>query len=595
MAITLSAATSLLKKPIEDLYSFSKNKILFKIDGANNEKNAKKIAQKVLMYDKVRTIWQKSKDVKISDMYYPPKIKFSENVEIIVESLKSLSRHENFVIEGTVGQGKSIFLRYLCLQELGENSTSRIPIFIELRTLEKYETLENAIKNNLENLGFLVNDELYESYLESGKIVLLLDAFDELPSKCINSVMEELEAFSVRYSELQIIVTSRPGRDIQKTVRFNILQICPLQPKDFEPFFKKISVPAILLTNLISILLSEGNKVATLLTTPLMLTLAAFVYRAERDIPKELPQFFEILFQTVFTAHDKTKIAFTRECKSGLDDASLQRLFEAFCFMALKEGRLRSLKNDLFERAYSEAQKYSKASCKLSDFKHDIVQVACLMQIEGYDTTFIHQSIQEYYSASFIKNCISDVAEKFYSFAKNDPRDDGKWIQVLNFLKHIDEYRWAKYYRLPLINEAIDQLKKFDDPVLDFLIGDSEIYFEKNKNDQYSFKAFTGFFIENKIISDLSDQIRYNIISTFDQNKKFISTVINSSAHVPQEKLYKGKIDEKVIYAKLLLSETSDISRNLRELLDSKKKKLEQERDLLTVKVNLEESKVDIF
>ena len=589
MAIGLAAATAILRKPIEDLYNFSKGKVLFKVDQHSNEKNARKIAQKVMIYDKVRTIWQKSKVVRITDMYYPPKIKFSEELTAGIDSLEALPKHQNFVIEGTVGQGKSIFLRYLCLQELGGNSTGRIPVLIELRTLEKYQSIELAIKSGLENLGFNVNDELYAFYLESGKLVLLLDAFDELPSKHITSVMEELETLCVRFPELQIIVTSRPERDVQKSVRFDIIRICPLSENDFEPFLKKINVPTALRNSLITALSTDGKKVAALLTTPLMLTLAAYVYRAEREIPAELPQFFEVLFQTVFTAHDKTKIAFTRECKSGLDDTSLQRLFETFCYMALQEGNLRSLKSDFFEKAYIKAQKYSKESCKLSDFKHDIVQVACLMQAEGSDTTFIHQSIQEYYSASFIKNCISDVAQKFYQTVRVD--QDRKWGQVLSFLKHIDEYRWAKFFRLPIINEAISQLDK-NPNVYETLISKCVFYCNKDSDDDggYSINAFSNPPNKNKDLNNIGTHIMLTMARYIEDNpvpiKNLPEIIVDSKNH---------DISSQTILATKLLSTSPILISNVDSYIQQALNGLTKEKENFEMIVNLEESKMDIF
>ena len=233
----------------------------------------------------------------------------------------------------------------------------------------------------------------------------------------------------------------------------------PLSPADFDPFLAKIGLKEPLRAPLLTALQQEGSQVAQLLTTPLMLTLAAFVYRTEREIPPELPQFYEVLFQTVFTAHDKAKIAFTRECKSGLDERTLQRFFECFCFMALNDGHVRSLTPGTFDTAFTKALSYSKEKCNLNAFKHDIVDVACLMQQEGFDTTFIHQSVQEYYSASFVKHCYDDAARKFYA-ARRKTINHG-WTQVLQFLRLIDEYRWAKYYRLPLLDAFQDLISGF--------------------------------------------------------------------------------------------------------------------------------------
>lgn len=75
-----------------------------------------------------------------------------------------------------------------------------------------------------------------------------------------------------------------------------------------------------------------------------MLTLVVIVYETESQIPETLPDFFEKLFQVVFTRHDKLKAAFNRKHYTGLSEGTLQKVFEAFCFMCVQDGIGRSLK-----------------------------------------------------------------------------------------------------------------------------------------------------------------------------------------------------------------------------------------------------------
>jgi hypothetical protein len=588
MVQALAIAVNVLKKPIDDLYNLGKGKFTSKLNSLQNENNLKQLAKKVYLHNKVRTIWQKSKDVKISEMYYSPQIIFSEEVTRNVDSLSKIHRTQNYVVEGTVGQGKSIFLRYLCIQELSTNGTGRIPIFLELRTIEKYSSLESAIKNALSNLGFEIDKDLYEFYLESGHIVLLLDGFDELPSNHVMSVTEELETLSLKFTNLQIIVSSRPDRDIQKSVRFNILKIAPLSKRDFEPFLTKIKVPPALRKQLLEALNNKASKVSELLTTPLMLTLVAYVYRSEREIPAELPQFFEILFQTVFTAHDKTKISFTRECKSGLDETSLQRLFEAFCFMALQSGKTRTLKQSDFESSYTKAIQYCKNTSKLSEFKHDIVQVACLMQVEGFDTTFIHQSVQEYYAASFIKNCITEAAEKFYNSVK--VFDRFKWLQILSFLKLIDEYRWAKYFRVPILQEAKRILNggtNFENTKK--ILEECEFSINITGENTARFNAFYTGSYQNEIIRKLVEMIGMMVVNYTNDKEEFVFSRLKESKISP--KMFSE--DSNVVSLSSLIAD--DLIKDVEKVIQDCIKACDIEINALGKIIQLEESKISIF
>ena len=189
-------------------------------------------------------------------------------------------------------------------------------------------------------------------------------------------------------------------------------------------------------------------KIFDLIKTPLMLTLVVLVYEAEQEVPSELPQFFEKLFLTMFSHHDRLKAGFRRKHNSGLSERNLQLLFEAFCFVAMRNKFGRTLTSEQFFTSFETAKKYAVDSqCGIEDFRKDIVKVSCLMLEEGLDlTTFLHFSICEYFSASFIARSSDSIAKNFYEFSTvNYPG----WNVVLAFCEKIDNYRFSKYYLIP--------------------------------------------------------------------------------------------------------------------------------------------------
>lgn len=92
------------------------------------------------------------------------------------------------------GQGKSILLRYLTYREY--KNEKRIPIFIELRKLNEKSDIFNFIKESISSWVFSVSNELLSWVLKSGKIILLLDGFDELKEKDVPNVIKDLENIS---------------------------------------------------------------------------------------------------------------------------------------------------------------------------------------------------------------------------------------------------------------------------------------------------------------------------------------------------------------------------------------------------------------
>lgn len=475
-----AAITKLVGKVLDELYESGKELFSSQLARLKNDAVRKKLVKRAAASELVKTIWQLDKPVRIPDFYYPSRIRFNPEIEKEVSSLKHFPRKGNIVIQGTIGQGKSIFLRYICAQELRGKGTERIPVFVELRSVEPTGGLRAALLRTLDEYGFDINEDLWHFYSTSGKFVLLLDAFDELLPECVPGVIEELDHLVSKYPDLQIIVTSRPDSDIQPNRNFRTFRIAPLRPQDHKPFLKKLLVQDRDVKNLLEAIEASPARVALLLTTPLMLTLVAVVYRAEQAIPPELPAFFEMLFTTLFSRHDRTKSGFIRKRYSSLTERETQTLFEAFCFMTRHHRMSTSLTDQEFARALRDAIKYSGISCEDNAFFQDITKIACLMQREGLKTKFVHKSIQEFFAASFVRRANDDFAERYYETQRTG---QSVWRQENAFLMQIDPYRYGKRLFLPEIT-AIESFcgvsfsagtPVADERVLAVLVGKSEL------------------------------------------------------------------------------------------------------------------------
>lgn len=456
MSAALSATTSIavLSAPIKDLYESGKHAYKEQLSKWNNSKTIKSLATKVAAYEQVKTIWQREKKVKLSSFYYPSKVTFDTGVTKPVLSLKDIPTTGGLVIQGTVGQGKSIFLRYLCIRELSNQSSGRIPIFIELRKLDTNFNLESALFSTLESLGFEISQELFKYYAESGKIVILLDGFDEIDETLVRDVVTKLELWAIRYPRMQFIITSRPGGEIQKSNHFSVICLAPLSPNEHKLFMKTIGVKGETLDHLLTAIEASPMEIQGLLTTPLLLTLLVLVYQSEGKIPSELPDFFKLLFATVFSRHDRSKPAFDRKHKSGLNERKLEQLFEAFCYAVMRRKFLVNLKSDQLEAAFLDAQRFvtEKCDCDIDGFRHDIIKVACLLQEDGQYTTFVHKSLLDFFSAAFIKSCTDGQSERIYQSIR--PHWTA-WRHALQFLSYIDKYRFARNFAIPEIEALL--------------------------------------------------------------------------------------------------------------------------------------------
>ncbi len=470
-AAAIATTAKLLSPIISDIYKGAKSAGAKGFLAWDSSTFPKKLARRLRTLEEVRTIWTPDKDVSLLTFYYASRMEI-DGLTATPHRLADVGPRQ-LVIEGIVGQGKSVLLRYLAIQEVLSNDARTLPIFLELRRLTKTLRLSDAILQHLSSLDIVVDEKSLDYLYSSGKVSLLLDGFDELEEDLVKETTAAIDLLASKHPELQILVTSRPNHEIQKSAYFRRAQIAALRTSDYSSFMQKLGLEATKVAVIKEAIRRSPSKISGLITTPLMLTLVVMVYESEKEIPESLPEFFERLFRVVFSRHDRLKASFNRRQKSGLSERKLQSLFEAFCFMVMQNGFGRSLSYDEFQNSFEQALEYSGDTvCDAENFRYDLTKVACLMLEEGLDTTtFLHKSLMEYYSAAFIKHSMEEVASLFYISARED---FSPWREVLSFLKEIDPYRFSRDFLVPELEEADSKLKRLverrdDEDLSDFL------------------------------------------------------------------------------------------------------------------------------
>ncbi|WP_426390258.1 NACHT domain-containing protein [Variovorax sp. R-27] len=447
-ATAIASTAKLLQPVINDLYSGAKKAGIRGLQRWDQQKFPQKLAKRLRSLEQVKTLWKPDGGVSLLDFYHPPKLALKDRPQL-VHRLAEIGI-ENLVIQGMVGQGKSILLRSLAVNEILSNSMTRLPVFFELRTLSPKLSFTDALYKQLEALDIDVDEDSLSYLFRSNKISLLLDGFDEIEESLVKDTLREIELLAQKYPELQVIITSRQGHEVQKSPTFRVINIAPLTQAEFAAFLDRLKVSTEKSQAIRQAIKTSPSKVANLISTPLMLTLVVIVYESDSEIPETLPEFFERLFQIVFTRHDRMKASFHRKHYSGLSERRLQELFSSFCFMTMQLGHKRSLSTQQFNEAFDMALSYTEdCECEADSFRKDITKVACLMLEEGLgDTTFLHKSILEYYAASFVKSLSEDNAKRFYDEAA---QDNVNWEEVLTFLKSIDPFRYSRDFILPAV------------------------------------------------------------------------------------------------------------------------------------------------
>jgi hypothetical protein len=448
--ISATAGKAAFKKVVTEMHSYIKTATQKKIKYWKTEQQIESLYKKIGNVRKVRTIWQVDKIVDLKSVYCDSHLVIDDK-RLKIVSLGDFKTKNNLVIQGIAGQGKSIFLRHLCATELLMGNY--IPVFFELAKIQPDKNLLDNIIDTLQDLGLKdADEEMFKFLCESGKILLLLDAFDEIASSVKNNVLSEIESLAKRYENIRIIITSRPNNQIEMSPFFQLVRLDDLHGDEYKNVIKKLASKSKLGDTLIKHVEKNKSGLKELLCTPLIVTLLILTYKSYQQLPNKLSDFYDKLFEVLLQKHDGIKPAFTRKRNCKLDDMQFRYAFETLCIL-IKELEKSSL-------SHAEIYEYSKRALELNNFDvnsekflDDIVRITCLIQRDGEEYRFIHKSVQEYFAASYVKRRPEKWVKNFYE--KLILTSPYGWREEIEFLSEIDEYRYNKLFKLPLILSAL--------------------------------------------------------------------------------------------------------------------------------------------
>ncbi|MBA34464.1 MAG: histidine kinase [Oleispira sp.] len=447
----IKKATGGIDGLVDDLVKSASDKVKDKLSETFSLRKLSVLKKNIGRVGKVKTILDPDSIIDLDKIFFEKAITFSNGNRAKNVSFFS-SKH--ILVEGGPGQGKSMYLRWLCLNE--GNGSAHIPIFIEFRNLRYKKTLKEELFEAIRDFGVDLNDDLFDFLAKSKKIVFILDGFDETPNSERLRIARELETIARTYPDLRIVVSSRPDSGMGSSVYFEKLIINNLTHDCQEDFVRHLysnGVQAKAINNILS-----SNEFLTEVTnTPLLLTLFTITYNARQFKPDSLAEFYSLIFPTMLYRHDRLKIGYERERTAELTDYQMQRVFEALSFVSLKNNKTRFPSSDF--RSYLESSaKLERIDDNLEDsLIDDITCITALIIRDGFDYySFSHKSIQEYFAAVFLARLSDDRKESFYSLIIREFDEYRKWQNSLAFLSTIDEKDYTKYFLLPFKRSALN-------------------------------------------------------------------------------------------------------------------------------------------
>ena len=337
------------------------------------------------------------------------------------------AQYPRLVILGKPGSGKSTFLRHLAVACCkGEFLAEHIPILIELKFIK--DASQFNLLNIIHREFGLAEQGQTEQILNQDKVLILLDALDEVDGQSRREIQDHIYEFSQQYYKNRFILTCRtqtteytlPTFDYVEVADFNSEQVEIFARNWFAALAETSEQGAELTVKFLSKLrLHENKQTAELVVTPILLSLICGVFNDLKDLPPKRSVLYEQEINLLLEKWDKKR--------------GVRRDLGSEAYRKLSVGEKKKLLSYLAARKFEQEQYVLFEQCELQGYIAEYLGIstkdseAVLEAIEAQHGllveraqgiwSFSHLTFQEYFTAQDITDdelnqLPSDGAEK---------------------------------------------------------------------------------------------------------------------------------------------------------------------------------------
>ena len=450
------------------------------------------------------------------------------------------------IIRGTGGSGKSTLLKYLFLETIKQESY--IPLFIELNELNNYDLTVSPnfieiICEILTTFGSELQKDQLIRLLESGKVVIFLDGYDELKFDNVKPFVTIFGKFCKRFPNNNYILTSRPNTDFREFQRFAVFQISELTIEQSISLIKKLNYSESKVADEFIKELNDNlyNTHKSFASNPLLLTLMLINFTHYRKIPEKIHIFYQEAFDILYRLHDSRKPGmYSREFNTLNDlpkDVFMNTILEISIISYLKSQT--SFKEDELIHMINEKQ----FEFDSKDYIDDLISI-CIFYREGDRISFVHKTFQEYFSAKYLEQLpdikrYSQVGEYLINeFIKGNIGGTDILIPILyalspdKFEKYIlsnffEEYFGGKTSAIEVIKEKFDYFNVGDCSENGKTVYEIEFIFAGENDNEYLKNLYEILFLE--YITQISKNINGIPIDHRDYSNDDEITILEST------------------------------------------------------------------
>jgi hypothetical protein len=357
------------------------------------------------------------------------------------DGIKVANQQQYLMVLGAPGAGKSTFLRKIGLEALkahqSEYQHQCIPVFLDLKQFSDKEiNIHQTIVNEFRDSQLPLVEYFTTKALEQGKLLILLDGLDEIPTDNMDLVVSKIENFVDKEQRNRFIISCRIAayrRNLNKFSKVTIAEFNDGQIQQFiQNWFSSEVDKKVETAEKFWRFLNQQEYTATkeLAQTPLLLTFICLVYDESQDLPKNRSTLYsdalDILLRRWRAEKRIQEDRIDQTMGVDLEKIMLSEIayigFEANNLFFSHQEVVRQIKE--FLRSNDNAPKHLKAEAVLDAIA---IQQGILVERKRDIYSFSHLTLQEYLTAKYI--------------------DDHQLIEKL-VVKHLTDERWKEVFLL---------------------------------------------------------------------------------------------------------------------------------------------------
>lgn len=339
------------------------------------------------------------------------------------DGMKVANAEQYLMVLGGPGIGKSTFLRKIGLEALkpGQDETKQIhrnciPVLIELKEFrDETINLKQKIAMEFETCGFPEALAFTEASLAQGKLLVLLDGLDEVPTRNLNTVIKHIEDFVDAHDQNAFVASCRIAayHSSQGTFfnRFTDVTLAEFDDEQIEQFIRRwfrsrLDQEAGTADRYWELLQKDEHKATKeLAQTPLLLTFLCLVYDREQTLPAQRSTLYGKALNILLSEWAAQKRLEQDPIYEGFHPDLEKLLLAEIAYESFKDDQLFFLKDDLTRRISEfladtlDAPKHLDGAAVLQAIEK---QQGILVERATGVYSFSHLTLQEYLTAFHI-------------------------------------------------------------------------------------------------------------------------------------------------------------------------------------------------